>query len=237
MTPVSLAQLTLRVLRKTNLEGASELFPPDEVTDAINVSLASWWNKLRATTFSGQIQRATWAITTAQGQTLYPLAPNHGAIISVDIILPGQSAPVPIRPYQEEERGIFTPFLVGWAPPFMWCRYQQQGNNINYLPLPTGGYNTRVNYFPTAPILSDPEDTLNSINSLEEWIVLKAGMKLLIKTGNVELIGILRAELADMDAELVSAIANQDMNGGEGVHEVEAMSAAYGGGLGGMFGW
>jgi hypothetical protein len=127
-------------------------------------------------------------------------------------------------PYQEEQRNMFKllPF-VGWsfgAVQSVW--YQIQGTNINFLPTPTAGYNVTVNYVPTAPILSAPYDTLNSVNGWEEYVVLDAAMKCLIKTGNTEMLAALQPYLAREQMRIEQAAALQDMNASEGVHESEA---------------
>ena len=224
-SPVTLAKLLLRVRRRANLEGHLDAFPDAEVTDEINVSIADWWDLVRLTTWMGQYQRKAWPITTSNGKSLYDLAPNHGAIISVDANIQGNSYSISAMPYGEEQRNMFrlVPY-VGWNFGIQSVWYQQQGNAINFLPSPTGNYQVVVNYTPTAPVLSQASDFLDTVNGWEEWIVLDTAIKLLIKAGMVEAIGPLEARRQEQATRIHHAAANADMNQAEGVHEVAAYS-------------
>lgn len=221
-TPVSLATLMLRVRRRSNLEGHEEFIGDAELTDEINNSISEWWDLVTLTTFQGQYARSPWPIVTVANQQVYPLAPNHGKIISVDLVVSGM-APVPVKAYQEEQRGMFTLFpLVGWSPGIRRIWYQQQGNAISFLPIPSGGYLVQVNYVPTAPVLATPYGVLNSINGWEEWIVIDAAIKCLIKCGNASLATSLQGRLEAQADRIRHAAAEADLNQSEGVHETEA---------------
>lgn len=223
-TNVTLGQLMLRVRQRANLEGATAFLPDAELIDNINQSVADWWDMVRLTTFQGQIARVQWPIVTVANQSSYALAPNNASVISVDANISGNSYAISAMPYQEEQRNMFKllPF-VGWsfgAVQSVW--YQIQGTNINFLPTPTANYNVTVNYVPTSPVLSAPTDTLNSVNGWEEWIVLDAATKALVKTGNTEMMAALQPYIQRQEARIKSAAAAQDMNASEGVHESEA---------------
>ena len=223
-TQVTLAPLLLRVRQRSNLEGAQAFIPDSELTDSINVGISSWWDLVRLTTFQGQIARVAWPIVTVANQSAYPLAPNNASIISVDANINGNSYAISAMPYQEEQRNMFKllPF-VGWsfgAVQSVW--YQIQGTNINFLPTPTAGYNVTVNYVPTAPVLSNPSDYINSINGWEEYIVLDAAIRCLMKEGQLDIIPLLQGLQAREEKRILQAAAQQDMNASEGVHESEA---------------
>lgn len=222
-TPVTLAQMMLRVRRRSNLEGAAAFVPDEEVIDNINTSLSEWWDMVRLTTYQGQIARMIWPIVTVANQSAYPLAPNTGSIISVDANINGQNYAISAMPYQEEQRNMFKllPF-VGWSFGIQSIWYQLQGTNINFLPTPTANYNVVVNYVPTAPLLSAPLDVFNSINGWEEWIVLDAAIKVLIKDGQSEMLSILQARADSQKERILHAAAQMDMNASEGVHESDA---------------
>jgi hypothetical protein len=223
-TPVTLSQLMLRVRRRANLEGATAFITDPEVIDNINVAIASWWDMVMLTTFQGQLSRVPFNIVTVANQSLYPLAQNTARIISVDANISGNSYAISAMPYQEEQRNMFKllPF-VGWsfgAVQSVW--YQIQGTSINFLPTPTAGYNVTVNYEATAPVLSQPNDILNSVNGWEEYIVLRAAILCLIKEGNKEMVAALMPFVAAEEERIKQAAAQMDMNASEGVHESEA---------------
>ena len=233
-TPVTLAQMILRVRRRANLEGHEAAFTDAELTDEINVSIADWWDMVRLTTWMGQYARSAWPITTVPQQSSYPLAPNHSAIISVDVNIQGNSYSISALPYGEEQRNMFklVPY-VGWNFGVQSVWYQQQGSNINFLPTPTGNYQCTVNYTPTAPVLVQSEDYIDSVNGWEEWIVLDSAIKLLIKDGQMDILPALQGRLAEQAARIKHAAAMADMNQAEGVHEVTAYNNL--GGLGNSY--
>jgi hypothetical protein len=224
MTNVTLAQLMQRVRQRANLEGANSFITDPELIDVINVCIAEWWDLVTLTTFMGQYGRSTWPILTVNDQSLYPLAPNHSRVISVDANIEGNSYAISAMPYQEEQRNMFKllPF-VGWSFGIQSVWYQQQGTNINFLPAPTAGYNVVVNYLPTAPVLNSPQsDSLNSINGWEEHIVLNAAINLLVKAGLNDMVGTLQARMDRQTARIEAAAGQADLNASEGVREVEA---------------
>ena len=232
-TPVSASTLMLRARRAANLEGATEFIPDDELLDYINTSYASWYDLVRLTTWGGQYFRSAWPIVTIQNQSLYALAPNTASVISVARIIAHNNQPVPILPYQEEQRGVFSPSMViGWTPVAGRVFYQLQNaaaigsaaGGINFLPIPSGGYSINVNYAPTCPVMTNPASTINSINGWEEYIVLKAAIKCLGKTGNGAAIAMLQPQLNEERARIENAAAEMDL-GNEGVHETEAYGA------------
>ena len=239
-TPVTLAQLVLRVRRRCNLEGNSvlQLFPDEELIDNINDEIGAWWDMVRLTTFMGQYARAPFPFSTVALQSLYPLPANCASLISVDANINGQSYAISAMPYQEEQRNMFKllPF-VGWSFGIQSVWYQLQGTNINFLPTPDAGYNITINYVPTAPVLSAPGDVLNSFNNWEEWIVLGASIKCLLKIGQEDLIAILQGMQDRQTDRILNAAAEADMNASEGVHETMAYGNLGMGGQGGYGGW
>ena len=222
-TPVSLSKLILRTRQRVNIEGHPEAIDDAELTDMLNQSIAGWWDLVRLTTWGGQYARVPWPITMT-GALSYPLAPNTASIISVDLLTPGSTQPIPIYAYQEEQRGMFAalPIMV-WMPGVSGIYYQQQGSSIAFRPLPSAGYQITVNYEPTAPVLgSGGSSSLDSINGWEEWIVLDSAIKCATKIGLLELIGSLRLDKAEQTQRIERAAAQADKNQSEGVHETEA---------------
>lgn len=223
-TTVSLGQIMQRVRQRANLEGATTFIPDPELIDTINVAVADWYDLVTLTTFGGQYYRTPWPILTVNGQSAYPLAPNHGRIISVDANITGNSYAISAAPYQEEQRNMFKllPF-IGWSFGIQSIWYQQQGQLINFLPTPTGNYNVVINYLPMTPVLSNPgTDFLVSWNGWEERIVLDAAINLLIKDGQSDMIPALQARMDRQTQRIEHAAAQADLNAIEGVHETEA---------------
>lgn len=218
---VSLATLSERTLQRSNLEGNSAFIKPYELTDLINGSIAEWVDEVRSTTWNGTYSRQPYRLTTVSGRQTYPLPQDFLTLLSVDIAISGGTV-VGARPYQEEERNAFRNFPItgGWsstAPVF----YQIQGTDLSFIPLPTAAYSVTVNYVPTAPVLADPDDTIDSINGWEEFIVLDAAIKCLIKAGEAETIPILSQRLEQQRHRIRSLAPRRDQMSAERVHVIQ----------------
>ena len=240
-TKVLLGTLMQRVRRRANLEvgqgvSSTQFVPDSEIIDEINVSIGSWWDLVRLTTFGGQYARAPWPILTGANISLYPLSANCASIISVDANINGQNYAINALGYNEENRNMFKMYpFVGWAFGFQNVFYQKQGENINFLPTPTAGYNIQVNYVPTAPVLCDATtDYLNSFNNWEEWIVCDAAYKLLVKDGQTDMLAAIAGMRQAEDERIKWAAGQATMEASEGVHEgFEPSNAGFG--MGGGF--
>lgn len=219
--PVSLTTLSERVLQRSNLEGAATFIKPQELTDLINGSIAEWVDEVRGTTWNGTYTRQPYKLTTSSSKQTYPLPQDFLTLLSVDVALSGGTV-IAARPYQEEERNAFRnyPLLSAWstaAPIF----YQVQATDISFIPIPQGAYAVTVNYVPTAPILADPDDSIDSVNGWEEFIVLDAAIKCLIKAGEAETIPILGQRLEQQRTRIRSLAPRRDQMGAERVHVIQ----------------
>jgi hypothetical protein len=216
--PVNLATLITRTRQRSNLEGEEDFITDAEVIDNINQSIADWYDIVVGSTWGGQYYRAPWNITTIPNTSFYQLAPNTARVISIDCLLTGNQT-ISAQRYQEENRNIFKQLpLVGW----MWnqpCFYQLQNGGVNFAPLPQSAFSVTVNYVPTAPTLSAFGDTLDSINGWEEYIVLDAAIKCLIKDGQEDIIPLLEQRRQEQMVRIKAAAPQKDLNASEGVHE------------------
>lgn len=234
MYPVSCGQVVKRALQKACLQGADGLADPSELTDMVNVSLAEWYDLVRLTTWGGQYFRSSAAFTTISGQYSYPLPPTFAAMLSVDIYL-SPTWKVCGRPYQEEERNIFTgPALpVGWTYGLpIW--YQLQGPNIRFLTNPASTYQVGLNFVPVCPRLMDPSSSFDSIQGWEEWIVIDVARKLLFKDGSLDAFAALGPELERQRERIERAAPERDAGNAEVVHDVVGVDD---GAMSGIGGW
>lgn len=221
---VSLATLSRRALQRVNLEGvrATQFIKEPELTELVNGSIAKWVDEVRGTTWNGTYNRSTQSISTADGISAYPLEDDFLSLISVDITIAGGSPVISARPFQEEERNVFRnyPVMSGWgfgSPIF----YQLQGTDIAFIPVPQGVYSVTVNYVPTAPVLVDQDDTIDSVNGWEEFIVLDVAIKCLLKAGELETIPALEQRFADERGRIRMMAPRRDQQGAERVHVIQ----------------
>jgi hypothetical protein len=225
---VTLGTLIQRVRQRANLEGSQAFIPDSEVIDNLNQSIADWYDMVRLSTFGGQYFRVQYPFTTTANRDAYPLPLNMASEISVDAIISGAQTKFDVRRFQEEDRNIFNLVpLVGW----IWNQpiwYQLWGPNIVFRPIPDGSYSVTLNYVPTAPVLNDPaNDSLDSINGWEEWIVLDSAVKCLIKDGQLDIIPLLEARRQEQAVRIQAAAPQRSMNASEGVHETRRWGSSW----------
>src|SRR5262249_39960212 len=134
---------------------------------------------------------------TVNGTQAYALPADFLSLISVDVFITSGSPVLAAIAYQEEQRNLFRDYPVSFGWGFSHpVYYQLQGPKISFIPIPLGTYNVALNYVPTAPLLSDPDDSIDSVNGWEEFIVIDAAIKCLIKAGEDDLIPTLERRLA-----------------------------------------
>ncbi len=215
---VSLATLSERVLQRANLEGASRFIKPYELTDLINGSIAEWVDEVRGTTWNGSYMRSSHEITTTSGIRLYPMPQDYLSLISVDIATSADGLTIAVPSYQEEER---SRLLNMTAASCTAIHYQIQQTDISLLPIPQGEHVVTVNYVPTAPVLADPQDTIDSLNGWEEFIVLDSAIKCLMKVGSTDVIPLLEQRLNAQRMRIRSMAPRRDQQFAERVHVIE----------------
>lgn len=216
---VKLSALCSRTLQTSNLEGATEFITPTELIDYVNGSIAEWCDEVRGTTWNGTYSRSSLTFTTEANQQTYALPADFLTLLSVDVFIAG--SPISAVAYQEEQRNAFDnyPIMFGWGASNP-IYYQVQGDNISLVHAPQGEYEVRLNYTPTAPVLSDPDDYLDSINGWEEFIVLDAAIKCLTKAGELEMIQELK-DRRERQRQRIRALApRRDQQTAEQVHVV-----------------
>jgi hypothetical protein len=219
--PVSLATLLTRTRQRANLEGTAGGFLPDaELTDLVNGSIADWYDLVRGSTWGGQWYRQSWTFSTLPNVSAYALPVNCASIISIDGMLAPSLTPISCVRYQEEQRNWFKLLQIfGWfVNQAVW--YQIQGPNVNFAPVPQSAFTITINYVPTAPVLAQfQNDKLDSINGWDEWIVLDAAVKCLVKDGQLDMIQELKAQREAQRMRIAAAAPQRDLNQSEGVHE------------------
>ncbi len=220
--PVRQTDLVEKIRQRTNLEGAQAFLTDVEVADLINSALATWYDEVRGTTWGGQYYRSKYEFDTVGQQQFYDLPDDFLALTSLDIELANGMPVVSARAYQEEERNRFRqfPLLYGWTVSSpIW--YQLQQDKLSFIPLPNGVFHIKLNYVPTAPKLVSPDDSFDSVNGWEEFVVLWAAIRALTKDGQLDVIPLLAGQL-EQERERIRAMApRRDMQTAERVHMID----------------
>ena len=192
--PVLLADLMDEVRLRTNVQGLQKSFADMEIIGYINQSLSEWYDEVISTTFSGQRYRSTFSfVVTPPANLTSQVNPVAEALpadfyreISVDVYLAGTIKINGLK-FQEEERNMYCWWPIGWVvgqPVY----YQLWGGNLVFLPAPQGQFQCQLNYIPIAPKLFSPNDTFDSINGWEEWVICDAAIKVALRDGQFDLV-------------------------------------------------
>jgi hypothetical protein len=234
---VTLNTLQQRVLQRTNLEGATSFITLPELTDLINISIAKWYDEVRGTTWNGAYYRAPFVITTTAfpgnfqvnppSNAIYQLPADYLATTSVDAFI-SPSVTLTCKAFQEEQRNMyrFWTGAVGWfLGTTVYYQIQGAGNlgtpYIVLMPPPQAAFQLQVNYVPTAPQLSEPEDAIDSINGWEEFIILDSSIMCLMKCGRGEEIPQFSARMEEEKQRIRRMAPRRDMQTAERVHEMD----------------
>ena len=233
MYPVALGDLVRRVRQRACLEVTAGVvtvgpsFMPDaEVIDNINTSISPWYDMVLDSTFAGNFIRAPWVITTQNAVDTYALAPNFYRLISVDVYAGSNGVKRSAVPYNEEQRNLFNSLSAMGGVSGDVFGFMLQGTNIVFRPIPVSATTAQINYYPTPPTLSKPDDYFDSIGGWEEWVVLDAAIKCCLKDGQLETIGVLSSMKADQTARIKSAAPNRDQGDPERFHMTRGLEWA-----------
>lgn len=164
---VRLDTMVASVRQRANQEAVDEstaFCTDNEITKLLNYFLRRVYSRLVRARGAGYY-RAFTNLTITNGTSLYSLAAQVLEIISVSLVLSGTDKQ-PIYPYTEAERHAYD--LAGGWDRGQPVAYQLQGNNMNFIPTPSGGYTVRVNYVPAFTDLAADGDTFDGVIGFED---------------------------------------------------------------------
>lgn len=177
----TLSNLRSDVRQRADMENTT--FVTDaEVTEYINQSIADLRDLLIEHQGPEHFMSSSTAITTASGTASYALPADFYEMVAVRVDVGGPSKLVAL-PYSIDEHDVDTS-----AGDWGWhrtsegrIRYRIVGDNIYFYPIPNGAYPVKIWYLPAATRLVQPADEFDGYNGFEEWVILDAAIKCLIK--------------------------------------------------------
>lgn len=135
-----------------------------EITGLLNYFLRRVYTRLvRAR--SANYYRASTDVAISAGIEVYALAAQVLQIISASFISAGGEG-YPLYAYTEAERHMYD--LAGAWSRFQRVAYQLNGQNIRFIPTPTGTYTVRLNYVPAFTNLAAAGDTFDGVCGFED---------------------------------------------------------------------
>lgn len=130
-------------------------------------------------------------ITTVTGTDTYAIpASDFFKAKSVDVDINGRSRTVSM--FKWEDRNRYQDGR-GWDfdSPVAWRLY---GNNIVFLPRPSGVYSVTLWYHPAPPLMTSGSDTIDGVAGWEEAVIVGTAWKLALEEADLELADRLGAE-------------------------------------------
>lgn len=225
--PVTLLQLQNRVLARADLQFASNSALVNgytgELTDNINQGLQELYDLivevqdqdyyLNSVTFSTVSQTDTYAIGSGQAINISDFYRMRGLDITF-----GQNIVISAKPFMWSERNRYK-WYSGWLytqPVF----YRLIGNALKLMPAPNGAFSLQMWYTPIfEPLLVFPTDTFDGIDGMEEYAVLCAAIKLLLKQEQFEHAQALMSERALVKDRVLGMLQNRDAENPERVQD------------------
>lgn len=174
---VSLTTLIATVRQRADIEGETLRFPDSELIAYINKSITELYDLL--VTADEEYFLSQQLITTVSGTSSYALSADFYKVKGVDINI-GTSQLIAAKPFMFAERNAFQNQSMAWGYDTT-VYYRLRGNNIVFLPAPSGALAVTVWYIPTPGVLVAGSDTLDGVNGWEELVVADVAIKVGLK--------------------------------------------------------
>jgi hypothetical protein len=213
---VQFSVLKTRVRQRTNTENQTGFIADAELGDLINESVAELYDLLRST-YGQDYFLSTQSFQTVANQSDYPLPSDFLTARGVDVTF-GQNIIITARPYVWSERNRYK-----WYPGWIYSQpvfYRIVGNVLRFIPTPSGSYSITLNYVPTPTLLVNAGDTFDGIAGWEEYAVLDAAIKCLLKSEQLELAGTYEGRKQQMKLRIRSMAGNRDAENPERIQDV-----------------
>lgn len=216
----TLAQLRDDVLKRADRENASARFPPSEVNEYINQSIADLYDQICAAR-GRAFFRATTAPFPCDGTTtIFPFPGQFYELLGVRLDLgSGQSIELESFTPLEEAELLSSPTNCSFRIP----KYSLYGDNIQLLPVQSTGKNLYVDYIQASVRLVSDGDTFDGYGGWEEFVILDAARKVATKDSNWELVNSLRADIQVMRTRVQGMASKRDRGRPERVQDVRGL--------------
>lgn len=227
----------------------SEFLTTDEWNININKSMFSLFDIL-VTKYGDDFFLASPYTFATTGETSYDL-PDGSTDFDVDGVTPpavykllgvdcgvavGNNAWVTLPRYNWIDRNRFIyPQLQSNALGVFNLSYRQMGNKVFFIPNPSAGQYIQIWYVPIMTMLLRDTDMLSfSISGWDEYVVVDAAIKALIKEESYDQANTLKEDRAELLMRIETTAANRDVGQPNTISDTRSNTGFYdGGGFGG----
>lgn len=201
--------------KESDNEGATERFPPAEVTRYINQGRAERYDLMIEARGRSYFRKATpYSITTTASTSRYALPPDFLHLLSVRVSgVDGFN----LEPFAPEDEPVLRASTSTTTYP---THYELQPAYIELLPLHQAGKTIVVEYVPTITDLANDADEDNGYNGWEDYPVAYAAMRMTSKDDEPELYARLERRLAGLQERIRRLAPKRDRFKAERVKDV-----------------
>lgn len=190
MATITLLELRNRGKDRANMENSQ--FVTDSMWDSyINYAISDLRDIMTSKAGEDYFATFTSPETLTADQETVALPANFYKLLWVEVLVDGTNY-APLKRFEIGERPVTAFNLIA---PWTELKYRLRADNLWLQPASaTGGKTIRLCYVPVHTALSADGDTLNGYNGWDEYIVLQAARKALVKE---------EQDVSDIDRELI----------------------------------
>lgn len=216
-----------------SIAGVSTGQPSGELTDCLNEGLAELWTMLgdvdgqpyylQSVTFNTNSVSDTYAIGPGQTINITDFWKPCGFDIQW-----GQNIVLTARPFMWAERNRYK-YIPAWQYSYP-IYYRMLGkptgsanaalDSVKFIPQPSGAFQITMWYLPTPPVLANLTDTFDGIMGFEEYAILSAARKMLLRQEQLEHANNISALMAEEKDRILGSIMTRDAAEPERVTDV-----------------
>ena len=176
MASVTLSEFRERARERADMEN-SRFISDAELNRYINASVQELYDLLISSRGENYyISSSTF--TTSTGTDTYALPSGMLKLMGVDFVKDAYSA-YTLKSFRWQERNRYRePYYNNDSINLM---YQIRGNNLVFMPVPSGSNQIKIWYIPAATLLTQNTDSFDGINGWEEYVVIDAAIKMRVK--------------------------------------------------------
>lgn len=215
---VTATELTNRLRRVTDIEGATGRFPDAELHDYLKTSHRKWVDFI-LNHGGSHLFETTHSVSTAPPASTVSLASNHYRLVGVDAVAGGVTRT--LRPLPVGERNRWNFDGVSWQGTGR-IYYRVLGSVLRLYPTPDAAYSLTIHYIPEADVdFTTGSNTIDGFNGWDEFVVLEAAMLVLDKDNRKK--DHVERRLADLRNSVVSSVRGLDVGEPDVVGDVTDM--------------
>jgi hypothetical protein len=201
---ISLAELRLQTRQRSDQE-KSKLVKDSELTSYINSSIAELYDLLCEAYGSEYYTVESIGLFTDGTNFSYALPADLYELKGVDMRVANQDWTT-LQQFNFNERNRYGD--TGRWTGIENIRYRLVGNNIRFNPLPDANTEYRLWYVPFPVQLINDTDTLDGLNSYQEYVIVDAAIKMMQKEESD--VSVLMAQKMALQKRIVDKAANRN---------------------------